>query len=278
MAIITYKLRTENARNFIDSTNSASGNYYYLTYGRNTAWANELVPPTPVDTGSTQASVWSDMLGIQRIESPDVSLVVPRKDWAQGSMFVPFDINAPTRYLSEFYCMNSNMQVFTVETNAGNSLTSNEPLFSGISNIIDTLDGYTWRYLYTLSIPQIDKFYTANWMPVNYSESLDATQIGANHKGDALASIRLGAVSLMMYDNLRDIDFSLVEIPTYRQLSIIRNLKDASNVNNFVGTHAIPTDTAVITPSTGDIIYIDNRTQIQRVANQREESRIILDF
>ena len=92
-AIITEKFRQHNANQFIESFTEASASTYYLFLGKATAFTNSTTggsdssPPTPADSVKDEAFAWDSMLGAKLISSNDIKNAIPRRNWANGTIY-----------------------------------------------------------------------------------------------------------------------------------------------------------------------------------------------
>jgi hypothetical protein len=187
-AIITDQIRILNARNFLAGI-TTSGSSYYSFIGLPNAtdiqsnWDNS--PPSPVDNFDNENEIWETMIGLKKITSSDVRLVVPKIEWKSGNTFDMYrhDYNtsntakvsgATNLYGASFYVMNSDYRVYVCLQNGTTPETPNgapsldeptfvdlEPRAAGSSG-----DGYIWKYLYTIAPADIVKFDSTNYIPV----------------------------------------------------------------------------------------------------------------
>jgi len=187
-AIITDQIRILNARNFLDGI-TTSGSSYYSFIGLPNAtdiqsdWDNS--PPAPVDNFDSENEIWETVIGLKKITSSDVKLVVPKVEWKSGNTFDMYRHDYSTSntakvsgstalYGSFFYVMNSDYRVYICLQNGTTPETPNgapsldeptfvdlEPRAAGASG-----DGYIWKYLYTIAPSDIVKFDSTNYIPV----------------------------------------------------------------------------------------------------------------
>ena len=92
-AIITEKFRQHNANQFVESFTEASASTYYLFLGKATGFTasttggTDSSPPTPADSVKDEAFSWDSMLGAKLITSSDVKYSIPRRNWANGTIY-----------------------------------------------------------------------------------------------------------------------------------------------------------------------------------------------
>jgi len=187
-AIITDQIRILNARNFLAGVTTPGSSYYSFIGLPNATdiqsdWDNS--PPAPVDNFDYENETWETMIGLKKITSSDIKLVVPKIVWKSGNTYDMYRHDYSTSntakvsgatnlYSSFFYVMNSDYRVYICLQNGTTPDTPNgspsldeptfvdlEPRAAGASG-----DGYVWKYLYTISPSDIVKFDSTNYIPV----------------------------------------------------------------------------------------------------------------
>ena len=182
-AIITEKFRQHNADQFFESFSETAANNYYLFIGKTspfttgTTGGSDTTPPTPVDTITLDNYKWDSMIAAKRIGTTDVTYVIPRRNYVNGTTYDMYEHNisssntatsgATNLFDSTHYFVTDEFKVYKVLDNnggtaisagaAGPTSTASDPFFSG---------GYYLQYMYTLSTSQIQKFVTTDFIPV----------------------------------------------------------------------------------------------------------------
>ena len=188
-AIITEKFRQHNADQFYESFSETSGNTYYLFIGKSTSFTSgtsggsDGAPPTPSDGVGEEFYVWDDMIAAKKIGSSYITYALPRRNWANGTIYDQYHHNvsssnvatsgATNIYDSTFFFMTSDYRVYKVLDNASGiafsgtvpTSESNSPFESG---------GYVLQYMYSLSSSEIDKYLTTDFMPVSTNSTVSA--------------------------------------------------------------------------------------------------------
>ena len=208
-AIITNKFRIHNQEQFVESFSEASPNVYYMGIGRPQAWTTstrgdsrtqyegtDASPLTPVDSVSQEFHTFDDLLAAKRVTSSDVSVVIPRRNWATGTVYdyyrhdyghyvtgstssvVTADSGATALYDATFYVLNSNNNVYKCLDNNSGANSTVEPTGTSTS-VLSTADGYKWKYMYSLSAAQQTNFLSTDFMAV----ATNATVAAANTAG-----------------------------------------------------------------------------------------------
>ena len=180
-AIITNKFRIHNAEQFYESFDETAKTHYYLYVGRplpfssTTGGGTDTVPPTPIDNVEEEFRNYRDMLAAKKITSADVQFVIPRRDWTPGTVYDQYmhdysSSNTTTSGAtnlgdSTFVVMTDEFKVYKCMWNNGGATATAKPTHT--SNVeVKTGDDYYWKYMYTLTSTQVQKFLTVDFMPV----------------------------------------------------------------------------------------------------------------
>ena len=206
-AIITNKFRLNNAEQFQESFSEAANNVYYLGIGRPQAFGTltradsrtdyegtDTNPITPGDTVVREFYTYDDLIAAKRVQSTDVSFVIPRRNWTSGTVYdiyrhdygeyvtgstttrVTSNSAATTLFDSTFYVLTSARRVYKCLDNNGGAAVSDEP--TGVStSVTTTSDGYRWKYMYTLSAAQQADFLSTDFMAVTTNANAATEQL-----------------------------------------------------------------------------------------------------
>ena len=206
-AIITNKFRLHNASNFVESFSESSPNIYYLAIGRPQAFATstggdsrtqfegtDASPLTPVDSVSDEFYFFDDIIAAKRITSSDISRVIPRRNWTTGTTYDMYrhdygqrekgststiiSANSGATSLADatFYVLSSDNNVYKVIENNGNSASTVEPTGTSTS-ILETGDGYRWKYMYTLTASEQTNFLSTDFMHVSTDSTVSSAAV-----------------------------------------------------------------------------------------------------
>ena len=212
MALLTDQFRIFTAKRFIKSLEGADATQsdlqagsnrdrLYVFIGRPQEWDNENAPPTPVDSFQEFSDTFSDMISLKRVLANDTIQVVRRIDWTPpeqtiGGLGYVYDMyrhdysstktassGATKLYDADFYVVNSQYQVYKCIYNGTSPSDPNgkpstvEPTGTSTS-IITTSDGYRWKYLYTIPVGQVLKFFSNDYMPVLSDVAVTGDAVG----------------------------------------------------------------------------------------------------
>ena len=160
-AIITNKFRLNNAEQFSESFSEAANNVYYLGIGRPQAFGTltradsrtdyegtDTNPITPGDTVVREFYTYDDLIAAKRVQSTDVSFVIPRRNWTSGTVYDIYrhdygeyltgstttrktaNSGATTLFDSTFYVLTSARNVYKcLDNNGGATQQMNQQVF-----------------------------------------------------------------------------------------------------------------------------------------------------
>ena len=191
-AIITEKFRQSNADSFFADLTSSK---YYVFVGKSQPWTTEgasadSVPPAPIDSVAPEAYYWDDMLAAKKVESANISYVIPRRNFDTSLAYDMYrhDVagtttsgNYPTKttassgatnvFDSTYYFITDAFRVYKV-------LYNGDQLQTGASNITGSNptneqaapfwhdNNYYLKFMYKLTTSQIQNYLTTDFMPV----------------------------------------------------------------------------------------------------------------
>ena len=188
-AIITEKFRLHNATQFYESFSEAAKSVYYLFMGKATAFTSgtsggsDTSPPTPADDVTGEFYRWDEMVAAKNIASTDVTYALPRRDWANSTIYDMYEDNisstnttassASNIYDGTFFFRTSDNKVYKVlDNNAGGAYSGSEPTSTSTSPF--ALGGYVLKYMYTISASEQSKFLTTDFMPVSTDSTVSS--------------------------------------------------------------------------------------------------------
>lgn len=205
-AIITNKFRIHNSEQFAESFSEASPNVYYLGIGRPQPFATQTrgdsrtdnqgtdsASITPADSISEEFYTYDDLLAVKKISASDVSYVIPRRNWTNGTTYDIYrhdygnritgttstqtsNSGATTLFDATFYVLTTDRNVYKCLNNNNNSASTVEPTGTSV-NVITTADGYKWKYMYTLTASQQANFLSTDFMAVATNATVSSAAV-----------------------------------------------------------------------------------------------------
>jgi hypothetical protein len=170
VAIITDKFKRQILDNLYNEVVD-SANTYYIGIGRSQDWNVSDTVPNPANT---EKAVRDFRLNLQAMkQGEDVSYVVPRYNWSSGTIYSGYDDNISGYPANAYYVLTDENGVFICLQQGRNS--SGTAVASTVkptgTTIIETADGYVWKYLYTVTALRATKFVSSNYIPVQFIDS-----------------------------------------------------------------------------------------------------------
>jgi hypothetical protein len=209
-AIVTDQFRILNASNFVDSVNDSSNSYYVFVglsnpttsgFGRDSNW--NTTPPNPTDNIDYLNHYESTILFGKKVTSANIRRVIRKIDWTSGQRYEMYrpDYSAinpsPTTgsmrlYDANYYVLNSDYKVYICIDNGSSGIQTSgnasqiEPTFTDLEPS-QLSDGYTWKYLYTVSPSDIIKFDSTEYitLPNNWETSTDSQIVAVRENGNS---------------------------------------------------------------------------------------------
>jgi hypothetical protein len=205
-AIITNKFRINNAEQFNESFSEASPEIYYLGIGRPQAFATQTrgdlrtenqgtdsAAITPADSVIEEFNTFDDLLAVKKITTSDTSFVIPRRNWTTSTVYDYYrhdygnritdttttqtaNSGATTLFDATFYVLTAARNVYKCLDNNGNAASTQEPTGTSTS-ILTTVDGYKWKYMYTLSATQQANFLSTDFMAVETNSTVSSAAV-----------------------------------------------------------------------------------------------------
>tara|TARA_B100000780_G_scaffold44026_1_gene27342 strand:- start:6902 stop:8251 length:1350 start_codon:yes stop_codon:yes gene_type:complete len=176
---------------------------YYIGIGNSIDWDSSDTAPTPVNTLREERNL---RLQLQSIKSgEDVSYVVPRNNWTAGTLYDGWDDNIASHPTTPYFVITDDNAVYIClqqgKDSTGAAVASTvEPTGSATSSFL-LADGYTWKFLYTLSATDANKFLSANFVPVKLIGTTDSSSAAAlvEQKGVQTAAIsgQIGSIRVV---------------------------------------------------------------------------------
>ena len=202
-------------------------NYYYFI-GQILPWANEYTPSTPVTTDMYEYDTRNSILSVKKVNPTDVSLVVPRRDWTLNTVYDQYDGNYSVDFPAQsgatsikeatFYVMTGTYGVYKCLDNSNDGPSLYEP--TGSDYTPETyLDGYVWKYLYTIPPSLRNRFLTDDYLPVQsaiYQQFYSSGQIdtviidnpGSGYLGNAAVTLTVIGSALPFSNTVGSVSIS----------------------------------------------------------------------
>ncbi len=179
-SLVTKRFRVHNAEQFHEAFSETASSKMYFFISRVTPWSNESSPPTPTENvEDVSYNAWKRMIAAKRIQTADTTFAVPRYNWVTGKVYRQYDSTSSTLYdvpasSNTFYVISSEYHVYKCLWNNKAATSTVEPTGTATA-ILNTADGYRWKYMYTVTAAENLKFVTTDWQPVKTLTSDDGS-------------------------------------------------------------------------------------------------------
>ena len=210
MAVYRYAtkdLSINNAQAFISALNASDGRntknsvILYAVIGNQYPYPNEPTPIDPEDNEQfLQYEAHREFIGGKKITTGDVSHVAPRYNWTSGTVYSMYRDTDEDMYERVYYVMTDQFNVYKCLFNNKGSASTVKP--TGFStSAFTTSDGYTWKYMYTISLGDANKFLTSVHIPVKTLTASDGSRESDRQLAVQNASVN-GAIEVVETVNI----------------------------------------------------------------------------
>lgn len=210
-SLITNNLKLLFAQTMFDDI-SSSDNSYYVAIGKVNAFADDTsIPNVNTSIEDTEYRIWERLLAAKKVNLNDIRYVATKNQWTSNTIYTEYDIKTVTSETNDHFVISTNRNVYKCVFNNRGTRSIVEPTGTS-TNIIQTSDGYKWKFLYNIDLSENDKFSTDNFIPVKIittddnslqfdvqqaatNGSIDVIDVTANGSGYATVSGTFANVS-----------------------------------------------------------------------------------
>lgn len=187
MKLITNKFKTHSAKQFVESLTEPQNTIYYIGAHRNLPFLSDSLPPQPINSVlTTHYDMYDELVFGKRVLSTDVVHMIRNIPWVSGTVYDMYDSITPDLEFKNFYVTSqeaNEYHVFKCLNNNSGGVSTAQPRKSETGPDDDfyvTSDGYQWKYLYTITTPQWEKFATADFAPIFVNASVTANAVSGS--------------------------------------------------------------------------------------------------
>ena len=179
------------------STNPTESIYCFLS--QVLPWVDDNNPDVPEQSQRYLKNVYKSMFVAKHITSNNITPVAQRFDWTSGEIYDyyrddidMFQKDSSGLLVKMFYVKNRYDQVFKCLDNNNGAESTDEPFFQpgtyNTNNVFASgVDGYKWKYIYTIDVGNKVKFMDSTWIPVPVgSKTPNATTTAGTGSIDAI--------------------------------------------------------------------------------------------
>ena len=176
--VVTEYFRLHNAEQLYESIGEASPSVYYLFIGKTAPHTTDTVgnAPTPLNTVTdTTYDPWPSMIAMKRVNEADERFLTKRYNWANNTFFEEYNDRTVGLDDKRFYVLqNDDFNVYKVIDNNSGANSIVKPTGTS-TDIISTSDGYRWKYMFSLSSAERNRFMSPDFIPVKKIDTDDSS-------------------------------------------------------------------------------------------------------
>ena len=200
--IITDSLKRILLDNLITEVATGAASYY-IGIGNSIDWDSSDTAPDPTNTLREERNL---RLQLQSIKSgEDVSYVIPRNNWTAGTVYSGWDDNISGHPTTPYFVLTDDNSVFMClkqgRDATGAAVASTIKPTGVLNTSYLASDGYTWKFLYTLSAGNANRFLSANYVPVDYILTTDSSSAASiveqKNIQDAAIAGQIGSIRIV---------------------------------------------------------------------------------
>ena len=179
----------------------------WLFFARSNDWGGGL-PPDPTDNQDAAFDIYDQMLGLKKISASDIRGVIRNNTWKSGTIYDIYRHDYGTEvtqnqyisglsseiklYETNFYVVTSEFKVYKCLNN-NNATASTEEPSSTSSAPFTTTDGYVWKYMYSVTASDFEKFKTDDYVPIPLQSVPGNEILPANNFGGGIYNVVISA-------------------------------------------------------------------------------------
>lgn len=172
--IVTKNFNVHNAQQFLESVTEQSNNQYFVYVGNHIPYSGgDTNLDTPTNSvKDSYLDVYDNMVFAKKVTTSDVVHVIPRNNWVSGTVYSEYSHDDGELYDKEFFIVVNDETEYNVwkclfNNNGANSTAA--PARAGSAADLEpivTADGYIWKYMYTITKTNFEKFASSNYVPL----------------------------------------------------------------------------------------------------------------
>lgn len=166
-ASFSESLRIYNTIQFKESVSEPASNRLYFTFGKSNPWPNDAAPPIANTSVLAFNEIYKTMIGAKLINGSDISHVIPRHNWSSNTVYYAYDHEMDKANTNnKFYVVTSEYNVYKCIANNNGANSTTMPTSVATTGSVTTVDGYSWKYMYTVPTSERLRYTTNDYIPV----------------------------------------------------------------------------------------------------------------
>ena len=265
-ALLTDRFRVVLAENFrnrvlLGESGDADPINLWLFFARSDTWGGGL-PPDPTDNQEAAFNIYDQMLGLKKINASDIRGVIRNNTWQSGETYDIYRHDYGTEvgtgqyiagleseiklYETKYYVVTSEFRVYKCLNNNNASASTEEPS-STSSAPFTTTDGYVWKYMYSVTASDFEKFKTDDYIPIPLQSVPGNEILPANNFGGGIYNVVITAPGEgyevgQIFDIIGDGQDAQFEITSVAEGGVIRSVRVINPGQGYTFGRATPTN------------------------------------
>jgi len=182
----TKELSISSAKAFLENINADDTStvkksaIIYAVLGHSNPWENEPSPDQIISsTQKLQYESQRDFIGGKKVDPGSVSHVTKRINWVEGSVYDMYKDTIEELYDTDYFVITDELNVYKCLYNNKGAASTIKP--QGYALAAFTLsDGYTWKYMYSVSLGESEKYMTTNHIPVKIQSNVSQASVNGS--------------------------------------------------------------------------------------------------
>lgn len=224
---------------------------YYAYCGHPLPWEDDFNPPQTND--SEFVSYYdqkNNLIFGKKVTEDDLNYVVPKYEWTYNEIYSMYDDRDANLFSKKFFVINQTYDVYKCLYSPGTPSTQ-EPNSIEKFTSIKLSDGYIWKYLYTLTELEYNRFASSEYIPVRIDQTV---------KNNATP----GTIDAILIKN------DGVNYATYNQGNIQRIVNNTKKIFKI--------ESSLLTDDTVNNFYKDNTLFVTKRDNEIVHSKITKSY
>ena len=176
--VVTEYFRLHNAEQLYESIGEASPSVYYLFIGKTVPATDDTSSGAPTPANAVTATTydpWPSMIAMKRVNEADERFLAPRYNWSNNVLYTEYNDRTANLDDEQFYVLQTDdYYVYKCIDNNSGANSTVKPTGTS-TNIISTADGYRWKYMFSLSAAERNRFMSPSYIPIKKIDSDDGS-------------------------------------------------------------------------------------------------------
>ena len=156
---------------FVEKKKPSDLNLYIFLSGQSD-WVDDVPPVPSLDSISSQ-TILNGMIALKKITQNDIRICVDRVVWKRYNVYETYTDGSQQR--KPYFVMNRYNDVYLCLNNADGTGSITEPTSKNV-NALNYSDGYTWKYIYSVSDLDMTYFMTSKFIPISIDQIVQQTE------------------------------------------------------------------------------------------------------